>query len=72
MLTAEKFDEGVLARAEVEKFKVNVQENRIINNVDWEREVQEQEFKQSLLEGRVNAEQRRQSVSTFKFFLWIK
>lgn len=68
MLTAKKFDAVAIARDDMDKFEIKVQDNKI----DWAIEEQEQEFKQALLEGRVLVERRNYSLNSFKFFLWIK
>ena len=68
MLAAEKVDDIAFARDEVDAFEMKVQ----INKIEWEREEREQEFKQALLEGRADVDQRRTGINTFKFFLWIK
>ncbi len=68
MLTAEKVDNIAFARDEIDAYEIKVQNIE----TDWQREEREQEFKQALLEGRYTVEQRRFSLNSFKFFLWIK
>ena len=67
MLTAKKFDAVAIARAGMDNYEIKVQENKIA----WEREVQEQEFKQALLEGRVANKTEKRALDWFKVKVWL-